>query len=93
MLQTTLLVLIGIGVVVIALVQRSHARWVKREFHKNTMAHTRIVKQLPMPTAAPFVLVPADRRRTRVWPWAKTAAAPEDWSDDFTGTQEMGVID
>lgn len=59
MLQTTLLVLIALGVVALGLIHRSHQKWVRREFHKNTMAHGRIVKALPVTAPIPLVR-PAD---------------------------------
>lgn len=93
MLQTTLLVLIALGLGVIALVQRSHMRWVKREFHKNQMAHGRIVKQLPPPRHLPFLLTPEYAKRTSVWPYRQPAPPEEDWNDDFPGTQEWLVVD
>lgn len=93
MLQTTLLVLIALGVGVIGVLQHKHRQWVKREFGKNLMAHTRIVKQLPVPRHEPFLLTPCDRKRTTVWPYRQPEQEPEDWNDDFPRTGLFGVLD
>lgn len=74
--QTILLVAIGLGLLSVVLVQRSHMRWVRRELQKNTLAHGRIVRALPVRRRehAPFRL-----ERTQCF----------DWSDDRISTRVL----
>jgi hypothetical protein len=75
--------------VIIARVQWVHHKWVKREFHHNALAHTRIVKALPPWRREPVQVLPIDFHRTRVWPQAQPAPEPEDWNDDFPRTEDL----
>lgn len=90
----TLLLLIAGGVIAIGVIQHRHRTWVRTEFRRNALSHTRIVERLPLaPAAAPFNLVPADRKVTRAWPYALPAAPEEDWNDDYPRTSLFGVVD